>query len=497
MPNHITPDSCSSMPSSSHRMRKYACFTATLLLSIFALSSASVAQPVAAPTPTPKSSASPAPQPPSAPQVPSVPSEPPRVLPSIPTIEVPEGDAVRAREYWLKDYGFSSVWKEATGRGITVAVIDTGVDQSHQDLRDNVLPGTDVSGVGSARGWKGLGVEPEHGTMVASLIAGHGHRDPQTPSFSGVGGKRPAGMIGVAPEAKILPISLEIGTVSEGAKSIDEQLPEAVRYAVDHGADIINLSVGSDSTNWPEQWDSAFAYAEEKGVIIVASAGNRGSGITQVGAPATMPGVLTVGGVNQNKQDSWSSSSQGISIAVVAPSENLMGATPDNKYAVWSGTSGAAPIVSGLAALIKEKYPNLTASQIIQRIISSADDAGETGRDALYGYGIINPAKALSSKTSDDVQENPLGSMSQWIQVHRKSQSQPAPSASVPIHHADENIPVASAPKPRRPVEDSAILPLIVLGGFFLWAFIITRFSIRSLSQLVRTHQKRRRPQGR
>ncbi|MFW0155457.1 S8 family serine peptidase [Rothia sp. P6271] len=489
MPKHITSTSCSSVPASSRRMKRYACFVATLSLSVLTVS-VSLAQPAAAPTPTPKVSVSPAPQPPTAP------SQQPGVLPSIPTIDVPKGDAVRAREYWLKDYGFSSVWKEATGRGVTVAVIDTGVDQSHQDLKNNVLPGTDVSGVGSARGWKGLGVEPAHGTMVASLIAGHGHRDPNTPTFSGVGGARPAGMIGVAPEAKILPISLEIGGISEGAKNIDEQLPEAVRYAVDHGADIINLSVGSDSTNWPEQWDSAFAYAEEKGVIIVASAGNRGSGITQVGAPATMPGVLTVGGVNQNKQDSWSSSSQGISIAVAAPSENLMGATPDNKYAVWSGTSGAAPIVSGLAALIKEKYPNLTAAQVIQRIISSADDAGENGRDALYGYGIINPAKALNPKTSDEAEENPLGSMRQWIQVHRKNESQPTHRSSVPTHHADEHIPVASPPTPRRPAEDSGILPFIVVGGFFLWTFIITRYSIRSLTQLVRTQKKRRRPQG-
>ena len=78
--------------------------------------------------------------------------------------------------------------------------------------------------------------------------------------------------------------------------------PAAVRYAVDHGAQIINMSIGSNKTSWPQSWDEAFAYAEQKGVLIVAAAGNRGSGLTQVGAPATIPGVLTVGGIDRNKQ---------------------------------------------------------------------------------------------------------------------------------------------------------------------------------------------------
>ena len=132
-----------------------------------------------------------------------------------------------------------------------------------------------------------------HGTEVASLIAGHGH---DTQGYSAIAGQpgKPTGMIGVAPDAKILPISLNMGTT--GGKSIDEQIPAAVRYAVDHGAQIINMSIGSNKTSWPQSWDDAFAYAEQKGVLIVAAAGNRGSGLTQVGAPATIPGVLTVGG---------------------------------------------------------------------------------------------------------------------------------------------------------------------------------------------------------
>lgn len=413
-------------------------------------------------------------------------SQPPSPLPSVPTIDTPRGDSIRARQFWLTEYNLSEVWKQATGKDVTVAVIDTGVDGNHQDLQGNVLQGYDASGVGSSNGWQGLGIEPEHGTLVASLIAGHGHDDGSSTGNTDWPGE-PAGVLGIAPDAKILPISLEIG-VSLG-KSIDEQLPEAVKYAVDHGADIINLSVGSNNTSWPASWDDAFTYAEEKGVLLVASAGNRGSGITQVGAPATMPGVLTVGGINQQGEVSEESSSEGISLAVVAPSEQLISAMPDNRYALWSGTSAAAPLVSGTAALLKEKYPDLTANQLIQRIISSADDRGVSGRDASFGYGIINPQRALAPETSQDATSNPLGSMADWVHVHRKAELgaavEPDPATSTaPVHEASDQLREVSAPTPTRPVEDSGILPFIVLGGFALWTLIITGGTVARLRRI-------------
>lgn len=422
------------------------------------------------------------------------PSASSQASPSASASSAPQGDSIRAREYWLTQYGITDLWKQATGKGITIAVIDTGVDGTHQDLTKNVIDGYDASGVSSSsKGWKGLGIEPEHGTLVASMIAGHGHSDGSTSANPGEPGQ-PAGMIGVAPNATILPISLELGTSVAGSRSVNEQIPVAVRYAVDHGADIINLSVGSNDTSWPESWDSAFAYAEEKGVVIIASAGNRGAGLTQVGAPATMPGVLTVGGVDEKRQDSWSSSSQGISIAVSAPSESMIGAIPGNKYATWSGTSASAPFVTGLAALIMEKYPNLTGNQVIERIISSADDAGAPGRDVLYGYGIINPAKALAPDTPDDADTNPLGSMNDWISVHRKNTagSTATPSATeTPLHKAGESISPVAAPVPARPVEDSGVLPFIVLAAFAFWLAIITLGSIHQLKSIVAKNRRR------
>ena len=367
---------------------------------------------------------------------------------------------------------------------MTVAVIDTGVDGTHPDLVDNVLEGYDASGEGSPNGWQGLGVEPMHGTEVASLIAGHGHNVSGIPKIAGQPGK-PAGVIGVAPDAKILPISLNM--VSNAEKSIDEQIPAAVRYAVDHGAQVINLSIGSNKTTWPKSWDDAFAYAEEKGVVVVASAGNRGSGITQVGAPATIPGVLTVGGVDRQREASKGSSTQGISIGVTAPSNDMIAAAPGNKYMIWSGSSASAPLVSGLAALIKSKYPNLSAAQIIQRITESADDTGAAGRDPVYGFGIINPLMALDPSTPQDATENPLGSLKAWIAVHRRQKvpaPTPADASATPVHEEGETIVKAKIPEPSRPVEDRGFLPFIIVGALFVILGLLTVRSVRRLHRL-------------
>src|SRR5699024_11576530 len=133
---------------------------------------------------------------------------------------------------------------------------------------------------------------------------------------------------------------------------VEEQIPRAVRWAVENGAKVINMSLGSTSPAWPESWDSAFKYAEDHDVVVVAAAGNRSGGMSQVGAPATIPGVLTVAGVDESGKASKDSSTEGISIGVAAPAEPLVGGMPGGDYARWSGTSGAAPIVSGVVALI-------------------------------------------------------------------------------------------------------------------------------------------------
>ena len=340
-------------------------------------------------------------------------------------------DAVRDDEYWLDTYGIRAAWATTQGEGVTIAVIDTGVDGSVAELAGAVVGGADFSGLGSSNGQKPVGTDgPEHGTMVASLAAGRG-----TNSADGV--------IGSAPAASILSISIGFG---EGQTTSDDQIAAAVRFAVDKGADVINMSLTRNTLDWPVSWDDAFLYAMDHDVVIVAAAGNRGSGTTEVGAPATMPGVLTVGGVDIKGQASFDASSQGITIGVSAPSEELVGVIPGGQHVKWSGTSGATPIVAGVVALVRSAHPELDASNVINRIIATARDVGVRGADPIYGFGLID-AKAAVGASVPRVSENPMGSLADWITVHRR-----APSAAVPVPSQAPSAPPTSTPTPNTPV---------------------------------------------
>jgi type VII secretion-associated serine protease mycosin len=320
-------------------------------------------------------------------------------------------DVIRDREYWLDDYGIRDAWAVTRGEGVTIAIIDTGVDGDHPDLGGAVVGGSDFSTLGSSNGQTPVGSDDSsHGTMVASLAAARGTE----------GG---GGMIGAAPAASILSLSIGFGE-TQGPTS-DDQIADAVRWAVDNGADVINMSLTRNTLEWPTSWDDAFLYAMEKDVVVVAAAGNRGSGTTQVGAPATMPGVLTVGGVGRDGKASWDASAQGISIAVSAPSEQLVGATPGGGYVLWDGTSGATPIVAGIVALVRAAHPELDAANVIQRLIATATPAGVEGDDPIYGYGLVDAAAAVSAAVVP-VAANPMGDLSEWIRVNRRASADPS-----------------------------------------------------------------------
>jgi hypothetical protein len=237
---------------------------------------------------------------------------------------------------------------------------------------------------------------------------------------------------------------------------------------VDNGAKVINISLGSTSPEWPQSWDAAFLYAEQKDVVIVAAAGNRVGGNVQVGAPATIPGVLTVAGLDRTGQASTDSSSQGISIGVAAPAEKLAGGLPGGSYAEWAGTSGATPIVSGVAALIRSKWPEMSAKQVINRIVSTAKDEGAPGKDPLYGFGVLNAEGALK----DDVAEtkaNPLGSIAEWIRVHRRGNlATPAPEPTAEAPAPQATLPKATVPAAVPPSQLDSALPAAVVIGFGL-----------------------------
>lgn len=320
-------------------------------------------------------------------------------------------DAIRDREYWLADYGFTKAWKITKGAGTKVAVIDTGIDASHPDLQESVSMGIDVSGLGSEDGLSPIGENFFHGTLVASLLAGRGH-------------DKNSGVIGTAPEATLLSASMAFGA---DAPDTDEQVAKAIRWSVDQGAKVINLSLTRNSADWPISWDNAFQYAFDHDVVVVAAAGNRASGTEQVGAPATIPGVLVVAGVDRNANASTQASTEGLTIAVAAPATDLVGAYPGGDYKIWSGTSGAAPLVSGLVALVRAEYPQLDANNVINRIIKTATKIDGQEYSTKYGFGLINPVAALTAKVPT-VSQNPLGSLTEWVELYRAEAQVPAPA---------------------------------------------------------------------
>lgn len=354
-----------------------------------------------------------------------------------PTVAV---DPVRSAQYWLDEYGIRQAWATTKGKGTRIAIIDTGIGRGPVEFSGAVADGADFSGVGSSDGRTPVGaVDANHGSWVASLAAARG-TGPDT------------GMIGVAPEAELLAISIGFGSAAD--VPFVQQVADAMRWAVDHGADVINLSFTTNTLTWDRSWDDAFLYAFQNDVVVVVAAGNKGTGTEEVGAPATIPGVLTVGGVDRSGIASKEASTQGITIGISAPSEKLLGVSADGTLVEWNGTSGAAPIVAGIAALVRAAHPDMDAANVINQIIKTARPSPSASRapDPLYGYGLVDAAAAVSASLPA-VSANPMGDLAEWIRLYRRAEASPAPTESVVA------VDVPQLPKADQPTRGTPLLP--------------------------------------
>ncbi|BCK68188.1 hypothetical protein Srufu_021410 [Streptomyces libani subsp. rufus] len=304
------------------------------------------------------------------------------------TAPVASADQIRKDQWPLTVFGVDDIWKVSTGKGVTVAVIDDPVDGSHRDLKGNVLPGKSFLDGGTADRPDG---KNEHGTAMASLIAGHGH---------GPGGSD--GVKGLAPDAKILPIGVDLGAA--GTMSYAKPL----RYAVDHGAKVVNMSFEDYADTSPAE-KAAVDYARKRDVLVVASSGNTGSGIPRL--PAAVPGVLAVGAMDIDLKV-WKYSSYGPHIKLLAPGVHIRSAGVETPYRLANGTSDSAAYVSAAAALVRAKFPDLTAGQVANRLVKTAvlpdSMKGKKLPDRHYGYGIVNPWQALIKKMPAGSQNGPL-----------------------------------------------------------------------------------------
>jgi membrane-anchored mycosin MYCP len=296
----------------------------------------------------------------------------------------PARPVVAALPWAQRLFGLERVWPHSTGAGVTVAVIDSGVDADHPQLRGRVLPGRDFFLVGELPG--NFDCE-SHGTAVGSLIAGTG--------VPGVGFR------GVAPGARILPVRVSDRELADdGAPTpIDaDVVARGIRYAVDEGAQVINLSLSGYGDHRAIR--EAVAYALRRDVLLVASAGNRQEDGGGASFPAAYDGVLGVGGIDIAGARSRGSQ-LGPHVDLVAPGEAVLAATRVGGHAYWTGTSFAAPFVAGTAALVRSAYPDLTAAEAAERIVATAAPA-RGGRDsAAYGAGVVDPYRAVTERLAD------------------------------------------------------------------------------------------------
>jgi subtilisin family serine protease len=327
---------------------------------------------------------------------------------ALPAAAAPQA-VTRSSEWWLSSLRVPAALRAApaAGKGVTVAVLSTGVDAKHQDLTGAVVEGPDFSKTGRAPGGSYWGAE---GTAVASLIAGHGH---------GSGGS--AGITGVAPAAKILSlqVTLEYNDPLNSDAAITGNLPAAIaagiRYAVAHGATVIALpldpgTLGAAPAGDPAAGGSAaeraaVSFALARNVILVAPAGDNGAATDSANYPAAYPGVIAVGATARTGElapftnsgsyvaltapGSGTTPGQALSGGMTAdPAAGLLVAAPDGGYEPLASSDMSAALTAGVAALIRSRYPWLTVAEVTQAIEHGATPPpGAAGSQAAAGWG--------------------------------------------------------------------------------------------------------------
>ncbi len=318
------------------------------------------------------------------------------------------GASVRDSEWWLSGLGVRQAWTTTRGSGVTVAVLSDGVDASQADLTGSVTAGPNmVSGAPSSGQFFG-----QLGTGLASLIAGHGH-----------GGGNASGIIGVAPQAKILSVPVTLPSTdpllaqTSVAAALPDDIAAGIRYAVAHGASVIDLPIDPGQPNASGSGGAAAAaggssaeraavsYALSHNVVLVAPAGDDGSGSDAPNFPAAYPGVIAVGAFDSAFiKAPWTSHQSYVTIT--AAGAGVVAAANDGGYQTLNSTSAASAIVAGIAALIRSRYPSLTVAQVRQALTSGTQFHGST---AGSGSGTANAQRALAAAAAEVPAGSPGG----------------------------------------------------------------------------------------
>ncbi len=274
-------------------------------------------------------------------------------------------------QWGLQKMMVPEAWTITTGSpSLIVAILDTGVDAKHPDLIHRIVDGYDI-----VHQQAGIPEDDQgHGTQMAGIIAGEGQ--------NGIG------MSGVNFNGRVMPVKVLDGNGTGTAADIAEGLI----YAADHGAHVINMSFGG--SGYSEMLNDAIQYAHQRNVVLVAGAGNDNTDAPAY--PAAYPNVLAVTATGP-QDEKWPAANFGSHVALAAPGVGILTAAVNGGYLYGTGTSHAAAMVSGVAALLKAKDARYSNVQIEKLLQASADDLGVKGRDSTFGAGRANAYRALTS----------------------------------------------------------------------------------------------------
>lgn len=291
-----------------------------------------------------------------------------------------------APQYYFDQWHVPALWRSgARGQGVTIAEIDTGVDARLPALAGRVHSGRDFGRFGG-RGWVDRDTHAYgHGTSMASIMVGRPGR---------------FGIRGLAPDARVLPIAIPLAGTTDAAP--DDHLADAIRWATEHGANIISMSLGgarrptANRAACPPDEQQAIFAALRKGALVLAAVGNRAAHGDAIEEPGVCLGVVSVGAVDSSGAVASFSSRQPY-LTITAPGADIASIGPGGRPFEGSGTSQATAIASAAAALAWSKFPRLTAAQLLGRLLATADHRG-WGHSKGYGYGTIDLARAISAR---------------------------------------------------------------------------------------------------
>ncbi|MEH2277942.1 MAG: S8 family peptidase [Nostoc sp.] len=298
-------------------------------------------------------------------------------------------DLIKAPEAWAHGY---------TGKGVVVAVVDTGVDYNHEDLKNNIWTNTkEIAGNGIDDDGNGY-VDDNYGWNFAdqnnNTLDNNGHGTHVSGTIAGENNNY--GVTGIAYDAKIMPVKV----LDESGSGSFNSISKGIRYAVDNGANVINLSLGGPSSN--RTLESAIDYASSKGVIVVMAAGNDGGSSPEYPASYASKSGIAVGAVDRNNNmPDFSNRSGTKEIAyVTAPGVKVYSSVPNNQYATYSGTSMAAPHVAGVVALMLSANPNLTDAQVRQIVTETAGNSTQTTSTSFNLSNVSSLANQVIASTA-------------------------------------------------------------------------------------------------